>query len=155
MSVEIPTMPVPPQQTLHLLAARMGANLPASYVDFVSRHDGATPESNSFEVGAANASNVRRFISVADAPSILEKVDGFPSGMIPVAEDDCGNLVYIDPANGGVFFWDHEIDGPDLRVASNLPAFLSQLTPFDPSKVQLAPGQVLHAWVDADFKPEF
>jgi hypothetical protein len=155
MSVEIPTMPAPKQDDLRQLALRVGTDLPQAYIDFVSRHDGATPESNSFEVGADNASGVRQFISVTEAPSVLTDVEGFPAGMVPVADDDCGNFIYIDPADGGVFFWDHEIDGPDLRVASDLPTFLGQLAPFDASKVKLAPGQVRRVWVNPNFKPEF
>lgn len=154
MTVAIPQMPEPSQSALMLLEDILGRKLPPEYIDFIGIHDGATPEDNAIAVGNYNESGVRRFISVADALAVIAEFEGFPIA-IPLAEDGCGNFFFIDQGNGGVFFWDHEIDDEHALVAPNLNLFLEALMPFDSSVVKLAPEQVKYAWIDPSFKPEF
>lgn len=86
---------------------------------------------------------------------MAEQIDGFPVGVIPFAEDDCGNYFYVEPRTGSVCFWNHEIENEEEVVASNVSAFITKLTPFDMSQHQLAPGQAKRVWVHPSFKPEF
>jgi len=155
MTVAIPLMPEPLKNDIARLEEAIGGTLPLEYFEFVRTHDGATPESNSMPIGTDNESGVRTFVSVAEAVSLVSEIEGFPRETIPLAEDGCGNYFYVSLRSGGVFFWDHEIDDGDTKVASTLAEFVSALAPFDASAVKLAPGQVIYAWVDPTFKPEF
>ena len=148
-------MPSPREEDLARLAGVIGARLPDSYLGFVGQHDGAEPQSNIIDVGRDNEAGIRQFIAVSEAPSVLSDVEGFPQGMIPLAEDESGNFFYMAPANGHVFFWDHELEGSDALLATDLDTFLARLRPFDPADVKLAPGQVKSVWIHPDFKPEF
>ncbi|RYG88926.1 MAG: SMI1/KNR4 family protein [Alphaproteobacteria bacterium] len=154
MPVSIPTMPSPTEADLLVLADRIRSLLPASYLDFVKLHDGAEPDGNSIKI-SVNEVGVSRFIPVREAPARSAEIEGFPQNAIPLAEDDCGNYFYIDPSNSAVYYWDHELEGADERVAEDVTAFVEKLSPFDASSVTLAPGQVKHVWIDPSFKPEF
>ena len=155
MTVAIPLMPEPSTNDIARLEEAIGGTLALEYFEFVRTHNGATPESNSIPIGSDNESGVRCFVPVAEAVSLVSEIEGFPRETIPLAEDGCGNYFYISLRSGGVFFWDHEIAGGDTKVASTLAEFVSALEPFDASTVKLAPGQVIYAWVDPTFKPEF
>lgn len=155
MTVAISLMPEAPNGDIARLAEAVGGALPIEYLEFARSDNGATPESNSIPIGTENESGVRHFVPAAEAASLVSEVEGFPLAAIPLAEDDCGNYFYIGLKTGGVFFWDHEIDGADTELASTLADFLSALMPFDTSSVKIAPGQVIHAWLDPTFKPVF
>lgn len=75
--------------------------------------------------------------------------------MIPLAESAGGNLVYLDPATGAVYFWNHEVDSGDAKVADSFPQFIAMLEKFDLEPIKLEPGQVKNIWVNPNFKPEF
>lgn len=154
MAIAIPITPSPPEEALKALADSIGHELPRSYVTFASRHDGAHIEENTL-VTSDNEVCVRRFIPVSEAAVLAGEVDGFPPRAIPFAEDDCGNYFYVMPEDGAVYFWDHELEGADERVAEDAAALVRKLTPFDPGAARLAPGQVISAWIDPSFKPEF
>lgn len=154
MPVSIPTMTPPTDAELRALADCVGYSLPKSYLHFVKLHDGAEPDDNSIKT-VNNVVGVRSFISVREASALSDKIEGFPRTAIPFAEDDCGNYFYIDPSDGAVYFWDHELGEADERVADDALAFVEKLTPFDASSVKLAPGQVKRAWIDPSFNPEF
>lgn len=155
MTIAIPLMPEPLNGDIARLAEAIGGTLPVEYLEFVRCHNGATPESNLIPIGADNDSGVRCFVPAAEAASLVSEIEGFPLEAIPLAEDGCGNYFYIGLKSGGVFFWDHEIDGDDTELASTLVDFISALMPFDTSSVKIAPEQVIHAWIDPTFKPEF
>ena len=133
----------------------LGIKFPADYVEFVVIHDGAKPESNTFQLGTNNSSAVNRFVPVNEIVSTRKRVDGFHKDMLPIAYDDCGNFVYLNPLNWSVYFWDHEIQEADYRLAGSFGEFLSLLKPFGLDQIKLKPGQVKSVWVDPDFKPEF
>ena len=147
-------MPSPCDEALHALADSIGHELPPSYVAFVSKHDGAHPEQNSLAT-SNNEVSVARFIPTTEAARFSQKIEGFPSGVIPFAEDDCGNYFYVRPETGAVHFWDHEVEGGDEQVAEDATSFVEGLKPLDATRVQLEPGQVISAWIDPSFKPEF
>ncbi|MBF9152851.1 SMI1/KNR4 family protein [Novosphingobium jiangmenense] len=154
MTAYISKMPSPSAETISELESWLGQKLPAAYIDFVRDHDGAEPQENVL-VTSYNEVAVSRFIPVKEAPELGEQIDGFPSGVIPFAEDNCGNYFYVEPRSGSVCFWDHEIEGQDEVVASDVPGFVAKLTPCDMTKVKLAPSQVKRVWVNPSFKPEF
>ncbi|MBD8469446.1 SMI1/KNR4 family protein [Sphingomonas sp. CFBP 8765] len=154
MPIAIPTMPAPTDAQLEALEQSVGVALPNSYVEFTRHHDGAVPEDNSLGT-QDNEVGVARFIPVGEAVKAASGIEGFPANVILLAEDGCGNHFYVDPGSGAVHFWDHELEGPDERVADSALAFVDRLNPFDISRVKLAPGQDQGGWVDPSFKPEF
>ena len=91
---------------------RLSCRLPRGYREFVSNHNGAKPSSNTFAV-PGNESSVRRFVPIEDAASVRQAIEGFPIEGVPVAEDDCGNYVWLEPKTGAVFFWDHNLTSPE------------------------------------------
>jgi hypothetical protein len=155
VTVAIPLMREPHKGDIARLEEAIGGTLPLEYLEFVRTHNGARPESNSILIGTDNESGVRCFVPAAEAASLVSEIEGFPRETIPLAEDGCGNYFYLSLRSGGVFFWDHEIDGGDTALASTLAEFISALAPFDNSSVKLAPGQVISAWINPTFKPEF
>ncbi len=154
MSVTIPLTSGLDEAAIRKLEFRMKCLLPSAYRAFVARHDGATPEDNIFST-SANQSEVRRFIRLTEAASLRASIEGFPRQAIPMAEDSCGNYVWLDHKSGAVFFWDHEQDSDGEKIADTFDLFLADLQPFDPKSVNLKPGQVKSAWIDPNFKPEF
>lgn len=154
MAVTIPSMPKPGNDVLGELARNIGYSLPSSYVSFVNAHDGAEPETNSVTT-RDNEVGISRFIPVNEAFHLAASIEGFPRGVIPFAEDDCGNYFYIEPQTGAVHFCDHEVEDTDERVAQDALVFAEMLMPFNPPTVQVSPAQVKRVWVNPSFKPEF
>ena len=154
MPIEMPAMPEPTEEQFTAMQQSVGAALPPSYVEFARRHDGAVPGGNSI-VTQDNEVGVARFIPVRETIALAASIEGFPANVIPLAEDDCGNYFYVELRSGAVYFWDHEVEGPDECVAESALAFSHQLNPFDASRVKPNPGQVQRVWVNPSFKPEF
>jgi len=147
-------MPPPSEEALRHLADTIDHELPSTYLAFVTRHDGARPEDNSI-ITSGNEISVSGFVSVADAATLAFEIDGFPPKVIPLAADDCGNYFYVEPQTGAVYFWDHEVEGSDEKVAEDAARFAEMLEPFDVTRIERATGQVISVWVDPSFKPEF
>lgn len=154
MSVMIPQTSGVSDEQLEAAEQQLGCSLPPAWREFVRRHDGATPTPNTFDV-PGNQSGVRAFVPVLQAAVRRQQVEGFPPHGVPMAEDDCGNYVWLDPRSGAVFFWDHELNDPSALIAPDVEAFVVGLQPFDASSVKLEPGQVISAWVHPDFKSQF
>jgi hypothetical protein len=154
MSITIPKTTSRPPASIATLEKAYGI-IPASYKAFLNHHDGAEPEDNFFKVDAQRSGDVERFIPASEIMRVRNSVEGFPKNMLPFAEASCGNLVYMNPAKGTIYFWDHEIDSWDVKVADSFEEFLAMLERFDNSQINLKPGQVKRIWVDPNFKPEF
>src|SRR5882762_7869503 len=107
MNIIIPKTHSMPPIFLSALEIAYGT-LPTSYKDFLAQHDGAKPEENIFRVDERRTAGVERFIPAAEIPHVRDAVDGCPKNMLQFAESAGGNLIYLDPANGAVYFWDHE-----------------------------------------------
>ena len=152
--ISIPKMPRPTDSALATLAKKIGYQLPKSYIDFVNAHDRAKPEINSIATSKSEI-GVSRFIPVSEAADLTTFIDGFLTAAIPFAEDDCGNYFYIDASTGTVFFWDHEVEEGDEKIAEDALVFGQKLSPIDASSIKLAPGQARRVWVNPSFKPQF
>lgn len=131
----------------------IGVSFPSDYREFLMRYDGATLEDNAFD-GDIHIS-VDKFVPVAELTKRASSVEGFPKHGILVAECPSGDFIYLDSRRFEVFFWDHEVDSGDKRIASSFGEFLSKLEPFDIDSINLKPGQVISGWVDPNFKPKF
>ncbi len=154
MSVIIPETDGVSDEQFKAAELRLGCRLPLAWREFTRRHDGASPSPNTFDV-PDNRSGVRAFVPILEAADLRQQIEGFPLHGVPIAQDDCGNYIWLDPESGGVFFWDHEVDGPSSLIAPDVEAFVAGLQPFDASSVKLEPGQMISAWVHPDFKPQF
>ena len=144
------------------LEGAIGATLPEPYRRFLAKGDGGEPEANIIDVPGADDQSVgvTEFFGAAGVREELERLgERIPSGTVPVADAEGGNLVLIALDSGAVLFWDHELEA-DLdeavsEIAPDFDAFLEGLEPFDASHVQLKPGQVKSVWTHPDFvEPE-
>lgn len=153
MSVEIPKTPGLTDEQIEAIERTLACTLPASLKAFARDHDGATPADNTFDL-PNNQSGVRSFVSLSEASSLRQRIEGFPKTGVPIAEDSCGNYVWIKPETGEVMFWDHEVDDDGIRVANDFSSFVAGLRAFDPTSVSLNPNQVYGAWIDPDFLAE-
>jgi len=133
------------------LEFQINVKLPQSFLQFVRTHDGAEPETNIFEVGGTNESGVNGFIPVAEILKERANLDELQTTAFPIAWAEGGNYVFLDAQSGEVYFWDHEQPSKPVQIAPDFDAFLNLLEPFDPSSIQLKPGQVQSAWIDPEF----
>ena len=130
----------------------VGRSLSLDVLEFLSRNDGAEPETNIFKIGDKNEGGVNGFIPVKKIAGEMQLIDDLPDGSYPIAWAEGGNYIVINEVDAGaVFFWDHEgIDGM-VRLTDNFRLFLDILEPFDVNSIKLKPGQVKKAWIDPDF----
>ncbi len=129
----------------------LGVPLPAGFASFIVHWDGATPEANIFPVGTDNQAGVVRFIPIAEIAKEKLEMGIEDAGVFPVAWAECGNAIVVSSDSGEVFFWDHELVTPLIRIAKDFSAFLESLEPFPMEAVKLEPGQVIRAWIDPEF----
>jgi len=134
----------------------VGCSLSLEFKEFIIRHDGAKPPDNIFKTGDRNEAGLDEFIPVKLIIAECKKIEDLPKGTYPFAWAEGGNYLFIDEGRqGAVFFWDHELPEQSYKVANDFAAFLELLQPFDPSSVELAPGQVRSAWINPDFLAKF
>jgi hypothetical protein len=134
---------------LEELQARVGAELPGDYKDFLRHHNGGYLQPNSYADGDVGAS-VRQLYSAGSTPveqldNVAEVADMYSPegdaddelrpGFLPVGEDDGGNLILLvvgGEDRGAVYFWEHEIQPSDeayTRLAGSFVEFLDRLDP--------------------------
>lgn len=156
------------------LEAIIGKKLPADYRAFLLEFNGGRPENNVFPVPEDRTSaGVDRFYGLLgkrESGDLLFQrqllLDRMPKDMLPIGDASCGNCICLSfrsDSFGNVFFWDHELEplgGTDVsfsnlfRVGNSFHDFFSNLQQFDPSQVQLKPGQVKKVWIDPEFLNE-
>lgn len=122
------------------LEQRIGRPLPASYRDYLRQQDGGRLDNNDEAVNT-----VFGLGDVPDWANMWNKLETYrdrvPPWLLPVANDDCGNLFAVSLREedlGSVWFWDHEEeadegeppseDNIELK-ASDWPTFLDTLRP--------------------------
>ena len=154
MSIIIPKTNSMTPVSLTALEREYG-KLPEIYKVFLGQHDGAKPKANVFRINGKIIGGVEQFIPASSIINVGNKVEGFSKDMLPFAKSAGGNLVYLDPLTGGVYFWDHELDDEDVKVANTFSEFLGMLEGLDIDQIKLKPGQVKKVWVDPDFRPQF
>ncbi|WP_447941304.1 SMI1/KNR4 family protein [Brevundimonas mediterranea] len=154
MAVRIPRTTGLTEDQIEGAERALGCKLPTSIRAFAYDHDGAEPEDNVFDL-PDNQASVRAFISLTDAHRLRREIDGFPTIGVPIAEDDCGNYVWVKPQTGEILFWDHEVESDGVVIANDFDAFIAALKPFHRGSVKLQPGHVARVWVRPGFEPEF
>ena len=145
-----PRPPVPPAdlEAAERHLAELGHTIPPSYRRFLTEQDGGRPVKDCFSFEQDNEPQedlVAEFLGVArpEVPTATNLVrtvgilgDRVPAGVLPIADDPCGNLICLDGRDGRdgpVYFWDHEYEGdpPDeanlYLIAPDLPTFLDSL----------------------------
>lgn len=127
---------------------QFGEKLPEDYKHFLANYNGAKPASNIFRGNESVAvSGFIPFDQLLKEHSLI--ANEVPEKVIPIAWDSCGNYVCLDLEQAGaVLFWDHEEPDNLTRLAGSFSEFCDMLDPFDVSKVELKPGQVISAWID-------
>ena len=124
--IENSTAPIT-EQDLAAVESRIGRAIPASYREFLLRHNGGRPEQPSEfsmrdQSGRDQVGTVDRFLGInADEFFNLESylktyADRIPPSFFPIAYDPGGNLIVISTEGdsaGAVFFWDHEFEADE------------------------------------------
>jgi hypothetical protein len=137
----------------------IGGDLPASYLAFVDRFNGAVPEGNLLWVPTLGIStSIQQFIPLSELAYELKLANfaRFP-GLVPIAFDGTGNFICLSLAGrhaGEVYFLDHEMAGEPSglsRVAGSVQELLEMLQPFDPLTVECSPDQLKFSWIDPEF----
>lgn len=148
MTVFIPETAPLQEADIRRAEFRLKCSLPFPFRRFVARHDGAEPQDNVFKT-SDNASGVRNFVPISEAAALREQIEGFPKKAIPIAEDGCGNYVWLHQKTGQVFFWHHELESDGEKLAEDFDAFLQLLKTFDPGSVPKP--EVKSVWIDPEF----
>jgi len=152
----IPPHQIVTKKEISELERRIGKVLPRDYVEFLLLGNGGSLDTNNSVLPVAGLAPggdvpINFFylpIPEEDEPhrSIYVPIAWYhnriPSAMLPIAEDEFGNLLLILLAGddlGAIFFWDHENEGfdsdPDDRhnthiVAPNLGDLVERLEPW-------------------------
>ena len=103
---------------------------PKEYVDFLRKHNDGELDANT--VNGYDECSVRYFYgTTSESYSNLSDVfscfaERMPKNCIPIAEAECGNLVFIsleENTYGKIYFWDHETmdvdDGEQCKYEIN------------------------------------
>lgn len=143
--------------------AQLGATLPGSFRRLlVETSNGGevhpVASRSAPEVGLQAILGLGRGDDLDIAERLLQYQGRLPSGLVPVADAEGGNLVCLSVRSqdrGSVWFWDHELEtgrGPAARrIAVAFDAFLDDLVPVTPEM----PSRVVEAWIDPDLLAEF
>lgn len=119
---------------------------------FFLKLNGATPETNIFDISENNQSGINELIPISKIKQEQEYLDHIGDKVFPIAIAEGGNYLIVDFSKGNeVYFWDHEEPSNTTLVATDLDELLSKLEPFDPSNIKLLNGKVESAWIDPDF----
>jgi hypothetical protein len=150
------------EDALAELEERAGHALPVAYRDFLESHDGAVPEPNTLPDAASGSDvSVRTFFSVEEVLGQLEQLGPgrVPEEVLPIADDDLGNGLFISLEDGSVWYWDHDEEDPseeDLwaaltREAEDLEELLDRLEPVAEEESDIEPDPLDEGYSDAEF----
>ena len=104
----------------------IGSPLPASYRDFLSRHNGGRVSPDCFDFvrgGNVTHGGVDWFLAITTGGhnNLRDDIDTYsdrvPRGYIPIAYDSGGNLVVLSLRDDGVYFWDHDEEVEEGEIA--------------------------------------
>ncbi len=130
-----------------------GFALPDELKCFFLKFNGAEPEVNVFEINRGNASGVNEFLDISRIIEERSYIYEVGENVFPIAVAEGGNYVVVrfEESKQSILFWDHESPLSMVKLADSVYEFLSLLSPFDPSSVELREGQVEFAWIDPEF----
>jgi hypothetical protein len=150
--------PADPEE-LAELEERAGHALPVAYRDFLEAHDGATPEPNHLPDAAGGEVTVRAFFSAEEVAKRLDAIGPgrVPEEVLPIADDDFGNGLFVHLEDGSVWSYDHEAEDPaeeDLwaaftREAEDLDELLDRLEP-EAADLDDDPEPLDEGYIDAE-----
>lgn len=135
-----------------MLEGAVKSKVPADFISFLAKHNGAFPEVNLFRLTNGLGGTITQFFSVELILATKKAmIDRFPSDLWPIAQTESGNLILIRfAAPYAILFWDHETE-EIFMVASSFLDFLESLQAYHASEVPLMPDQIVEAWIDPDF----
>ncbi|MEJ2459778.1 MAG: SMI1/KNR4 family protein [Novosphingobium sp.] len=148
------------KQDIASLEMVIGQKLDKEFLEFIANHNGATPDANSYPVdGLHHMGSIRKFIPIEKIPQELRIIEDSQVGNLefsyPIALDDCGNYTILSQGkDGGIFFWDHEIDKIS-KLSDRFNEFLEMVEPFELSNDINESCRSADIWVDPNFKPDF
>src|SRR3954447_14782838 len=159
------TGPPAGEEELGELEERAGRPLPVAYRDFLEAHDGAVPEPNHLPDAAASREvSVRTFHSVEEIVRALEQLgpDRVPEEVLPIADDDEGNGLFVNVEDGSIWSYDHDEEDPseeDLwaaftREAEDLEELLDRLEPATEDETDADPDLLDEGYSAAEFQRE-
>lgn len=122
------------ESKLESFEKKIGLELPLEYKSFLLKHNGGECDPCVFdfiENGEESDSSISTFYAIGgidDDYDLEENIDIYindekrlPDGLIPIAEDDGGNLVCISCTGddkGKIYFWNHEEEDEDDLTAN-------------------------------------
>jgi SMI1/KNR4 family protein SUKH-1 len=164
MSIRLEDTGPPADETaLSDLEDRTGRPLPVAYRDFLEAHDGAIPEPNTLPDAAGSQEvTVRRFFSVEEIVRRIEELgpDRLPEEVVPIADDDEGNGLFLHLEDGSVWSWVPDEEDPseeDLwaaltKEAEDLDELLDRLEPTGDAESDDEPDLLDEGYSDAEFR---
>ena len=140
------------EEDIKALEEFLGGELPKTYIDFLSKYDGAVPSDNYITAESMNDgyASIRKFVPVLKIIQLTKDIDFIFQNTFPIAEDDCGNFICLDIRNGHILFWDHEIsysEEDEIYLAEDISQLLSQLVsfPIDNSDLDISGAKIIYS----------
>jgi hypothetical protein len=157
------TGPPADDSALSELEDRAGHALPVAYRDFLEAHDGATPEANHLpDAAGPREVTVHAFFSVEEIVRRLDELgpDRIPDEVIPIADDEDANGLFLHLEDGSVWSWVQDDEDPseeDLwaaftREAEDLDELLDRLEPTADVETDAEPDPLAEGYSDAEFQ---
>jgi len=154
MTVELKNGTKASAKDIENLERFLDRKLPESYINFVSKFDGAVPEDNFVEAKGfdEDAIIIRSFVPVSKIQKLMIDIDYSFVQIIPIADDDCGNYLCLKLSDASIVFWDHEepYGYEDKVIASDINDLLSQLKKFDISSIDVNEKAEV-VWANSEF----
>jgi len=127
---------------------RIGVIFPPEYREFLLKYNGGRPVAKYFQIPESEFRNVGKVLDFFGLDDPVESCNidwncevykkRIPSGFLPIACEDGGNIVCIrsaPPDLGAIYYWNHDFEGASLsykslyKISSSLNEFLTNLVP--------------------------
>ena len=129
----------------------MGGEIPSDFVAFLAARNGCGVDTSVFPVGPDNSFGISVFLE-ADRIGREKALfgDRLSPQTWPIADAEGGNYLCQSRGETGewsVGFWDHELE-EETFLSHSFAEFLELMEKFDPSSVELKPGQLISVRID-------